>query len=214
MLGILAVLFNCAHYQEVLPALEMVNTVNILMKYAQCPVIRVAVLAKFVLSFMEFALNNLSVLDLTKQDLNYISSQLSEALVSGSSTHWYTDLELLQVLTNITHCPQFSKNVIQILANQGKDSILSMVAQCINSSNVEIQEAALKFLLNLYSFSKQPCLKHIHGENASIVQHTLNTLATSDDSDIQELLTCIQLLLDPNLTASKFHLIVNFVDYI
>ena len=205
MIGILVVLFNCAQHHEVIPALEMVSTVNILIKYAQCPVIRVAVLAKFILSFMEFALENLSVLELTEQDLSYASLQLSEALVSGSSMHWYTDLELLKVLTNLTQSPQFSKNLIQILINQGENSVLSMIAQYSNSSKLEVQKASLKFLLNLYSFIEQPCIKHIHGENASIVQDALNTLATGDGPDIQELVTCIRLLLDPNLTASKSH---------
>ena len=158
-------------------------------------------LAKFALSFMDFALENSSVLDLTQQEVNYISSQLSEAVVDGSSTHWYTDLELLKVLTNLTQSPYFSKNVIQIFHSRGKNSILSIVAQFLQHSKMAVKNAALKLLLNLYSSFDQPSLKQIHATTVEIA--LINTLAASEDFDTKQLATCAQLLLDPILKESK-----------
>lgn len=196
------VVFNCALHQRVIPALEMVSSVNILPAFTQCPIIRVAVLAKFALSFMEFALEDPRVLVLTQQEISYISSQLSEAVVDGSSTDGYTDLELLKVLINLTQSPNFSVNIIQIVIE--KNYIPFMVTQFLQSSKLDVQKVSLRLLLNFYSFFDKPLIKQIHGENASTVEIALRTLARTENFDIQQLATCVQLLLDPHLNESKY----------
>lgn len=201
VIGILVIVFNCALHQRVIPALEMVSTVNILPVFAQCPIIRVAVLAKFVLSFMEFALEVPDVLVLSQQEISYINCQLSEAMANGSSTHWYTDLELLKVLINLTRRPHLSKNIIQIIGNS---SISSNITQFLQSSKLDVQKASLRLILNLYSFFDQPSIKRMHGDSASAVEVALRTFAATEDSDIQQLATCTQLFLDPNLKESKY----------
>lgn len=203
VIGILVIIFNCALHESVVPALEMVSTVNILPVFCRCPNIRVAVLAKFALSFLEFALENHDMLVLTQQDISYISSQLSEAVVQGSSTHWFSDLELLKVLANLTTNPHFSTNVIQMVV---ENSIPSTVAQFLQSSKLDVKKAALRLLLNFYSFFDQPSIKQIHGGKASAVEATLKTLVSTDtkDFDIQEMATCALLFLDPNLKESKY----------
>lgn len=206
------VVFNCALHQSVIPALEMVSSVNILPAFTQCPIIRVAVLAKFALSFMEFALEDPRVLVLTQQEISYISSQLSEAVVDGSSTDGYTDLELLKVLSNLTQSPHFSINIIQIIMIE-KNYIPSMVTQFLQSSKLDVQKVSLRLLLNFYSFFDQPLIKQIHGENASTVEIALRTLARTENFDIQQLATCVQLLLDPHLNESKYKYNFSIVFY-
>ena len=185
-----------------IPALEMVSTVNIVPAFTHCSLVRVAVLAKFVLSFMASALQNHSVLLLTQKEVDYITSQLSEAVVDGSSSHWYTDLELLKVLINLTQHPHFSKN-IQIM--RGKDSVLSIAMQFLQSSNLDVIKASLRLLLNFYSLIDHPSIEKVHGENASTIKMTLTKLASAKEVNIQQLAKCAQLLLDPILEESKFH---------
>ncbi len=189
------IIFNCALQKIVIPALEIVSTVNILPAFIQCPVIRVAVLAKFALSFMEFALEDPSVLVLTAHEIIYINSQLSKALVDGSSEDWYTDLELLRVLTNLTQSPHFSTNVIQMIT--GKSLILPTVIKFLQSDKLDVQRASLRLLLNFYSQAAQPSMPEVNTEIA------LGTLAATEDVNIRQLAICAQLLLDSNLDKSK-----------
>ena len=192
MIAILVVMFNCALHERMIPALEMISTVNILPQFAKCPILRVSVLAKFVLSFMDFALADPNVLILSQQEISYISSQLTEAVIEGSSKDWYTDLELLKVLTNLTHSPHFSINAIQM-----KNSVFPIVSQFLQSSNLDVQKAALRLLLNFCSCCVFPSI-------SSTLESAVSEFATSDDLNFQQLTSCMQLLLDANLQDSKF----------
>ena len=196
----LVIIFNCAQRSEVLPALEMVSTVNILPLYAQCPDIRIGMLAKFTLSFMDFALFDCHILDLNDKEMEYINDQLVEAVTNGSTSHWYADAELLLVLTNLTSSPNFKRNAIHILKRM--PSIIDLAVRFMQSSKSEVQKVSLKFLLNFYSL-KSMSVEQIHGGSASIAQKTLERLYSSDDADIRELVNCAQLLTKKCISESK-----------
>ena len=67
------------------PALEMISM------HVKCPILRVSVLAKFVQILL------LQILILSQQEISYISSQLIETMIEGSSKDWYTDLSMISV---------------------------------------------------------------------------------------------------------------------
>lgn len=203
LIALLVIIFNCAQRPQVIPALELVSTVNILQLYTHCPDVRIAMLAKFTLSFMDFAVQDCHVLDLNDKEMNYISDQLSEAVAGGSTSHWYMDTELLLVLTNLTRSPYFTRNLFHIL--QGKASIVESAMKLMQSSKTSVQKAALRFLLNLYSVSERPpCLEQIHAGKSSLVEATLEKLMSSVDAEIQELANCAQLLTKRDITRSKW----------
>ena len=68
-----------------IPALEMISM------HVKCQILRVSVLAKFVQILL------LQILILSQQEISYISSQLTEAMIEGSSKDWYTDLSMISV---------------------------------------------------------------------------------------------------------------------
>ena len=192
----LVIMFNCA---QQLPPLMISHLINVLPTYGQCPDIRIGMRAKFILSFLDYALYDYHTLDLSAKEVDYIGAQLVEAMVSVFSSHRYSELEVLQVLTNLTKPPYFSRNISLIF--QGETSIITLIVQLLCSSQGAIQKSSLRLLLNLYSFSDEPSLKHIHGGSSSSVLTTLNTLASSEDTDMKELSNCVLLLLT---TKSKY----------
>lgn len=189
------------------PALELVSTVNILLPFTQCPDMRIRMLAKFTLSFMDFALYDCHILDLAGEEMKYIGDQLAEAAADGSTSHWYLDTELLLVLTNLTTNPYFSRNLSHIL--QGKTSIIDSTVTLLQSSKAAVQKASLRFLLNLYSYSeKPPSLEKIHRETSPLAQTTSEKIILSEDADIQELVKCAQLLTKGDITESKWMTVI------
>lgn len=176
----------------------ILHLVNVLPKYAQHPDIRIGMRAKFILSFLDYALYDYHILDLSAKELGYYGAQLVEATVSGYTSDRYSELEILQVITNLTKTPYFPRNISLIL--QGESSIPTLVVQLLYSSRSAIQKASLRLLLNMYSFSDHPSLiKQIHGENSISVLNVLNTLASDEDTETKELSKCALLL----LTKSK-----------
>ena len=78
----------------------------------------------------------------------------------------------------------------------------------MQSSKPKVQKESLQFLLNFYSLMEESIsVEQIHGKCAAMAYKTLEGLCSSEDADIQELVSCAQLLTKKCISRSKFLLL-------
>lgn len=165
-----------------LPALELVSTIKVLSLYAQCTNIRVKMLAKFILSLMDFGVQDIHILKLNNEEVKYYRNQLVEAVDKGSTSHWYLHHELLQILVNFKNN---SKNYMIIL-----NSVFDLLIQSLQSNKQGVLKQALKVVLHLY-----PQLDRLSVEQLGQIKKELEVLSVHDDQVIKETAVCVNRLM-------------------
>jgi len=181
------VVFNCAQRPEMWPALELVSTLTILPLYAQCSNMRIKMMAKFALSFMDYnALQDPEVLKMSCQEIQYCKKQLAEAITEGSTSHWYTQSEILQVLINLIRSNSKNLSLIYQFANP----IIDLIIKSLLSDKESVQKESLKAFLNLHTLYKSFTTDQILQSNSNIAE-----LSHHENSDIKNLALCAQMLM-------------------
>jgi len=168
------------------PALELVSTMTVLPLYAQCSNMRIKMLAKFTLSFMDCAVQDCHVLELNSEELKYCKEQLAEAVTEGSTSHWYTHSEILQVLINLMRSN--SKNLSMIY--QCANPIIDLIIKSMLSDKETVQKKSLKAFLNLHTLYKLFTDEQVLQSNKLIKK-----LSQNEDSDVKNLALCAQRLI-------------------
>ena len=188
-----------------LPALELVSTVKVLSLYAQCSNLCVKMLAKFTLCLMDFSLHDSSILDLSDEEIEYYKSQLTEAMAKGSTSHWYTFQELLQLLVyfirnNSKHFPIFLNVIFDLLMEGVKSDVINVVR--------EFQKVVVNLCIS-------PLYKQLSSMQLSQVGKRINLLCSHEDPTIKDSAIYIKLIIG-NVFESKFHTYIyyNYVLYI
>lgn len=179
----MVIIYNCAQRSNLLPALELVSTVKVLLLYAQCSNVRVKMLAKFILSLMDFAVHNSDILELNDEEVKYYRDQLVEAKEKGSTSHWYIHHELLQLLVNLIKSN--SKNFATLL-----NSVFELLIQSLQSNKKEVQEQALKVVLYLYSQSDL-----LTTEQLAQIKKETKVVTWLDDHGTKETAVCVNRLM-------------------
>ena len=168
------------------PALELVSTMTVLPLYAQCSNMRIKMLAKFALSFMNCALQDCRVLELNREEIKYCKEQLAEAVTEGSTSHWYTHYEILRVLINLIRSS--SKNLLLIY--QCANQIIDLIIQSMLSDKELVQKESLKAFLNLHTLYKLFTDEQVLESNKYIEK-----LSQNEDSEVRNLASCAQRLI-------------------
>ena len=175
------IVYNCAQRSKMLlPALELVSTVKVLSLYAQCANMRVKMLAKFILSLMDFAVQDSHVLELDGEEVIYYRNQLAEAISKGSTSHWYLHHELLQLLVNLIK--NNSKSIMTIL-----NLVFDLLIQSLQSDSRKVLKQAEKVVLYL--------LDQLSAEQLEQMKKVCETLTVHDDQDIKDTAVCISRLM-------------------
>ena len=194
LLGNLVVVFSCAQRPELLHALEMVSTLTVLPFYAQCSNLRLKMLAKFTLSYMDFALFDVSILRLSRVEVDYVKNQLTEAVDKGSTSHWYAHHEILQVLINLIKCdPKNAHLIIQL------PSVMNLLIRSMYSNELLVQKKSLEAFMNFHSF-----YKFLSGDLVSQSKEAIEAFSTLDNSDMKNSANCAQFLLKPDTSKSIY----------
>jgi len=186
-----------------LPALELVSTVKVLSLYAQCSNLRVKMLTKFTLCLMDFSLHDSCILDLSDEEIEYYKSQLTEAMAKGSTSHWYTYQELLQLLVyfirnNSKHFPIFL------------NAIFDLLMEAVESDVINVVREFQKVVVNLCT---RPLYKQLSSMQLSQVDKRINLLCSHEDPTIKDSAMYIKLIVG-NVFEGKFIYCCNHVLYI
>ena len=194
LLGNLAVIFNCAQRPELLHALEMVSTLTVLPFYAQCSNLRLKMLAKFALSYMDFALFDASILELSRVEVDYVKNQLTEAVDKGSTSHWYAHYEILQVLINLIRCnPKNTHLIVQL------PLIMNLLIRSMSSNELLVQKKSVEAFMHFHSFYKL-----LSADLVSQSREAIEALSTHENSDVKNLASCAQFLLKSDTSKSTY----------
>lgn len=172
----------------------MVSTLTVLPFYAQCSNLRLKMLAKFTLSYMDFALFDVSILELSRVEVDYVKNQLTEAVDKGSTSHWYTHHEILQVLINLIRCdPKNAHLIIQL------PSIMNLLVRSMSSNELLVQKKSLEVFMHFHSF-----YKFLSGDLVSHSREAIEAFSTHDNSDVKILANCAQFLLKADTSKSSY----------
>ena len=172
----------------------MVSTFTVLPLYAQCTDLRLRMLAKFTLSYMDFALFDASIMELSTAEVEYIKDQLMEAVDKGSTSHWYEHCEVLQVLINLIRCsPKNAKMIIQF------NSVMDLLIKSMCSGNPLVQKISVEGFMYLHSWYRL-----LTDGQVSQSKHAIEVLSAHEDSGIKNLGACAQFLLEPDTAKSTY----------
>ena len=151
-------------------------------------------LAKFTLSYMDFALFDVSILELSRVEVDYVKNQLTEAVDKGSTSHWYTHHEILQVLINLIRCdPKNAHLIIQL------PSIMNLLVRSMSSNELLVQKKSLEVFMHFHSF-----YKFLSGDLVSHSREAIEAFSTHDNSDVKILANCAQFLLKADTSKSSY----------
>jgi len=150
-------------------------------------------LAKFTLSYMDFVLSDASILELTKEEIEYLQNQLTEAVDKGSTSHWYEHQEVLQVLINlIRNCP---KNLH--LIGQA-NSFIDLLIKSMHSDELLVQKKSIEAFVHFHSMYEL-----FTADQISQSTQVIEKLSSHEDTDVNNLAVFAQFLIETDTAKSK-----------
>ena len=172
----------------------MVSTLTVLPFYAECSNLRLRMLAKFTLSYMDFALFDATILELSRVEVEYIKNQLTEAVNKGSTSHWYEHHEVLQVLINLIRCsPKNAHLIIQF------HSVIDLLIKSIYSDDLLVQKISTEAFMHFHSLYRL-----FTDDQVSQGKQVVEVLFAHKDPDVKSLGTCAQFLLETDAAKSTY----------
>jgi len=188
--GLLAVILRCAQKQNMRKALEDLSMFDILVHYAHCSNIKIRMVAKYSISFMDYAVYDNSLLQLNEEEIKYYCVTLLEAMEMRGmvASLFYTHQELLAILVSILKSS--SKNLM-IIVDHCLSILTGLLLISTHSNSKEIQRESLLAFLNLHTVYKL-----FTDDLVSLTRDSINRLILYDqDSEIRNLAFCIQQLI-------------------
>lgn len=148
--SLLCLLYNVGRHKDHLPAFYSDSSVRVLIPFTRCPLGRIGLFSKCILSFLQPLMKDdeLQYLQLHVDEISHFAGSLSSALQSDLTTDDFTAEEVLTILTNLSSAGINSSAL-------STEEILSAVNEFIQGSNEILRNLAIHLLLNLTEHSRK-----------------------------------------------------------